>query len=54
MATFQKRNQKKILQPLYGFYSFFKEKTRVEFWLVENPDLKIQGRIAVFIISLGI
>ncbi|CAD8072625.1 unnamed protein product [Paramecium primaurelia] len=45
---YQRKPQKKITQPLHAFFTLFTEKTQLEIWLVENDNLRIQGKLAGF------
>ena len=37
-----------MIRPIFISYKFFQTKSRVEIWLYDNTELKIQGRIIGF------
>eukprot|EP00347_Sterkiella_histriomuscorum_P016917 403351354 len=43
-----KKLQKLMIRPIFLIYKFFQTKSRVEIWLYENADLRIEGKIIGF------
>ncbi|CDI82270.1 small nuclear ribonucleoprotein E, putative [Eimeria praecox] len=43
-----KKLQKIMTQPINLIFRFFTNKSRVQLWLYEQPDLRIEGRIMGF------
>ena len=40
--------QKSMTQPMHLIFRFLQNKTRIQIWLYENVDLRIEGRIVGF------
>ena len=43
----KRMNQKLMIKPIFLIFKFFQKNMRVEVWLHENTDLRIQGKIIV-------
>lgn len=41
------RSKRILLQPINVIFTFLQKRTRVEIWLFENTDKRIEGRIIV-------
>jgi len=48
MAMSNKKLQKIMTQPINQIFRFFTNRSRVQIWLYEQPDLRIEGRIMGF------
>lgn len=43
-----KKGQPKSINPLAVIFRFLQSKSRVEIWLYDNPDLRLEGKILGF------
>jgi small nuclear ribonucleoprotein E len=43
-----KKGQPKSINPLAVIFRFLQSKSRVEIWLYDNPDIRLEGKILGF------
>jgi len=43
-----KKLQRLMIRPIFMIFKFFQTKSRVEIWLYENTDLRIEGKVIGF------
>ncbi len=47
MSTLHKKLQKTMTKPIHLLFRFYQSRSRIQIWLYQQPDLRIEGRIIV-------
>lgn len=47
MSTLHKKLQKTMTKPVHLLFRFYQSRSRIQIWLYQQPDLRIEGRIIV-------
>ncbi len=47
MSSYAKKIQKTMMKPVYLVFRLLQKRHRVQVWLMENNDLRMEGRIIV-------
>ena len=45
--TMHKKLQKTMTKPVHLLFRYYQAKSRIQVWLYQQPDLRIEGRILV-------